>query len=207
MAAASRTAIGYRGAAALFQHDRSRECIRNEFSITSSGSGRHSPGENGLGTVVAALIIAGAAIYAINVWSTTKKETVDLSDMSNVMLFKYEDEEEMEDDEEVTAAAGGDATENYQDEENPNADTANAIPLPKSRKRKRPNLAFHYPLTANYELMELRKKKLQLECAKLELELEKMPLECAKLELEIQQLQRNLLNDQHNEDQTSIVQQ
>ena len=30
---------------------------------------------NGLGTVVAALIIAGAAIYAINVWSTTKKET------------------------------------------------------------------------------------------------------------------------------------
>lgn len=140
--------------------------------------------------------------------TTTKKETVDLSDMSNVMLFKYEDEEEMEDDEEVAAAAaGGDATENYQDQENPNADTANAIPLPKSRKRKRPNLAFHYPLTANYELMELRKKKLQLECAKLELELEKMPLECAKLELEIQQLQRNLLNDQHNEDQTSIVQQ
>jgi hypothetical protein len=32
-------------------------------------------GGNGLGTVVAALIIAGAAIYAINVWSTTKKET------------------------------------------------------------------------------------------------------------------------------------
>ena len=31
-------------------------------------------GGNGLGTVVAALIIAGAAIYAINVWSTTKKE-------------------------------------------------------------------------------------------------------------------------------------
>ena len=59
----------------MFQHDRSRECLRNEFSITSSGSGRHSPGENGLGTVVAALIIAGAAIYAINVWSTTKKET------------------------------------------------------------------------------------------------------------------------------------
>jgi hypothetical protein len=27
-----------------------------------------------LGTVVAALIIAGAAIYAINVWSTTKKK-------------------------------------------------------------------------------------------------------------------------------------
>ena len=32
-------------------------------------------GGNGLGTVMAVLIIAGAAIYAINVWSTTKKET------------------------------------------------------------------------------------------------------------------------------------
>ena len=32
-------------------------------------------GSNGLGTVLAALIIAGAGIYAINVWSTTKKET------------------------------------------------------------------------------------------------------------------------------------
>ena len=32
-------------------------------------------GGNGLGTVLAALIIAGAGIYAINVWSTTKKET------------------------------------------------------------------------------------------------------------------------------------
>jgi len=32
-------------------------------------------GGNELGTVLAALIIAGAAIYAINVWSTTKKET------------------------------------------------------------------------------------------------------------------------------------
>ena len=32
-------------------------------------------GENGLGTIVAALIIAAAAIYAINVWSTTRKET------------------------------------------------------------------------------------------------------------------------------------
>ena len=53
-----------------------------------------------------------------------------------------------------------------------------------------------YPLTANYELMELRRKKLHLECAKLELELEKIPLECAKLELEIQTLQRNLLQQQ-----------
>ena len=32
-------------------------------------------GGNRMGTVVAAVIIAGAAIYAINVWSTTKKET------------------------------------------------------------------------------------------------------------------------------------
>ncbi|MBL6802059.1 MAG: hypothetical protein ISQ52_03085 [Synechococcus sp. BS307-5m-G38] len=32
-------------------------------------------GGNGLGLVVAAVVIAGAAIYAINVWSTTKKET------------------------------------------------------------------------------------------------------------------------------------
>ena len=70
--------------------------------------------------------------------------------------------------------------------------TANTIPIIKSRKRKR-NFGAHYPLTANYELMELRKRKLQLECAKLELELEKIPLECAKLELEIQKLQRGLL--------------
>jgi len=32
-------------------------------------------GGNGLGTIVAALIIAAAAIYAINVWSTTREET------------------------------------------------------------------------------------------------------------------------------------
>ena len=32
-------------------------------------------GGNGLGTIVAALIIAAAAIYAINVWFTTRKET------------------------------------------------------------------------------------------------------------------------------------
>ena len=31
-------------------------------------------GGNGLGNVIAALILA-AAVYAINVWSTTKKET------------------------------------------------------------------------------------------------------------------------------------
>ena len=29
---------------------------------------------NGLGSVIAALILAAAALYAINVWSTTKKE-------------------------------------------------------------------------------------------------------------------------------------
>tara|TARA_B100000927_G_scaffold111514_1_gene90008 strand:- start:786 stop:1031 length:246 start_codon:yes stop_codon:yes gene_type:complete len=32
-------------------------------------------GSSGLATVVAALLIAGSLIYAINVWSTTKKET------------------------------------------------------------------------------------------------------------------------------------
>jgi uncharacterized protein HemX len=32
-------------------------------------------GGNGLGTIVAALIIAAVAIYAINVWSTIRKET------------------------------------------------------------------------------------------------------------------------------------
>ena len=32
-------------------------------------------GGNGLGMVIAAVIIAGAAVYAINVWSTTRKET------------------------------------------------------------------------------------------------------------------------------------
>ena len=32
-------------------------------------------GGNGLGLVLAALIVAGAVIYAVNVWSTTKKET------------------------------------------------------------------------------------------------------------------------------------
>jgi len=32
-------------------------------------------GGNGLGVIVAALIIAAAAVYAINVWSTTRKET------------------------------------------------------------------------------------------------------------------------------------
>ena len=32
-------------------------------------------GGQGLGTVIAAVILAGAAVYTINVWSTTKKET------------------------------------------------------------------------------------------------------------------------------------
>ena len=31
-------------------------------------------GGNGLGTVIAAVIIAAATVYAINFWSTTKKE-------------------------------------------------------------------------------------------------------------------------------------
>jgi len=32
-------------------------------------------GGNGISLVLAALIVAGAVIYAINVWSSTKKET------------------------------------------------------------------------------------------------------------------------------------
>ena len=32
-------------------------------------------GSNDLGIVIAAVIVAGAAVYAVNVWSTTKKET------------------------------------------------------------------------------------------------------------------------------------
>ncbi len=31
-------------------------------------------GGNGLGSVIAALILAAAVVYGINVWSTTKKE-------------------------------------------------------------------------------------------------------------------------------------
>jgi hypothetical protein len=32
-------------------------------------------GGNGLGSMIAALILAAAAVYAVNVWSTTKKDT------------------------------------------------------------------------------------------------------------------------------------
>ena len=32
-------------------------------------------GGNGLGLVLAAIIVAGAAVYAVNVWSTTRRET------------------------------------------------------------------------------------------------------------------------------------
>ena len=32
-------------------------------------------GGSGFGVVLAALIVAGAVVYAVNVWSTTKKET------------------------------------------------------------------------------------------------------------------------------------
>ena len=48
-------------------------------------------------------------------------------------------------------------------------------------------------LGASYEVQELHRKKLRLECARLEIECEKIPLECAKLELEIQKLQRTLI--------------
>ncbi len=108
-------------------------------------------------------------------------------------VIKFDAGDEEDEDEEMTAAVD-------ESQEPQNQSTANTIPLPKRRKRKR-NFAAHFPLSANYELMELRKKKLQLECARMELEMEKLPLECAKLELEIQLLQRDLMstsNQQHS---------
>ena len=54
------------------------------------------------------------------------------------------------------------------------------------------------PSSGSLDLLELRKKKLRLECTKLELEVEKIPLECAKLELEIQKLQRDLQAGNHH---------
>lgn len=132
--------------------------------------------------------------------TTTQKTIATVEEMATMpmsALIKYDEDEEEDDDTET----------GMETMEDPISNTANTIPLPKNRKRKR-NFAAHYPLTANYELMELRKKKLQLECAKLELELEKMPLECAKLELEIQKLQRDLLssNNQNNHETTDIPQ-
>jgi len=140
---------------------------------------------------------------------TTHKAIASVDEISSLNSFqgmmKYEDfDEDGELDEEENDIETG----LEQEEVTGNPMTANTIPMVKSRKRKR-NFASHYPLTANYELMELRKKKLQLECAKLELELEKMPLECAKLELEIQKLQRDLLTpeDIAPDHQTSQLQQ
>ena len=54
--------------------------MTDQESASGTGSQQQAPvvirqGGNGLGTILAALIIAGAAIYSINVWSTTKKET------------------------------------------------------------------------------------------------------------------------------------
>ena len=43
--------------------------------LLSSIRGSHAGlGGNGLETVIAAMILAAAAVYAINIWSTTKKE-------------------------------------------------------------------------------------------------------------------------------------
>lgn len=73
MAAASRKAI-----------EELQHCfnIADQENASGTNSQQQAPapvvirqGGNGLGTVLAALIIAGAVIYAINVWSTTKKET------------------------------------------------------------------------------------------------------------------------------------
>ena len=54
--------------------------MTDQENASGAGSQQQPPvvirqGGNGLGTSVAALIIAGAAIDAINVWSTTKQET------------------------------------------------------------------------------------------------------------------------------------
>ena len=105
-------------------------------------------------------------------------------------MLKYDDSDEDDEIDEV-----GNETETGLDtiEMTENPITANTIPMAKIYPKRKRYFAAHYPLTANYQLMELRKKKLRLECSKLELELEKMPLECAKLELEIQKLQRDLL--------------
>ena len=52
--------------------------MTDQENTSGQGSQPQAPvvirqGGNGLGAIVAALIIAGAAIYSINVWSTTKK--------------------------------------------------------------------------------------------------------------------------------------
>ena len=54
--------------------------MTDQENTSGQGSQPQAPvvirqGGNGLGAIVAALIIAGAAIYSINVWSATKKET------------------------------------------------------------------------------------------------------------------------------------
>ena len=54
--------------------------MTDQENASGTGSQQQAPvvihlGVNALGTIVAELIIAGAAMYPINVWSTTKKET------------------------------------------------------------------------------------------------------------------------------------
>ena len=54
--------------------------MTDQENASGTGSQQQAPvvirlGGNALGTIFASLIIVGAAIYAINVWSTTKKET------------------------------------------------------------------------------------------------------------------------------------
>ena len=54
--------------------------MTDQESASGTASQQQAPvvirqGGNGLGTILAALIIAGAAIYSINMWSTSKKET------------------------------------------------------------------------------------------------------------------------------------
>ena len=45
-------------------------------------------GGNGLGSVIAALILAAAAVYAINVWSTTKKTSPAKTIKQGIELIK-----------------------------------------------------------------------------------------------------------------------
>jgi len=53
--------------------------------------------------------------------------------------------------------------------------------------------SFKQKTSSRSDVMNLKKRKLQLECKTLQGEMDKIPLECAKLELEIQSLQQKLL--------------
>ena len=73
-----------------------------------------------------------------------------------------------------------------------------------AKKRARTNGSTVGSVSGQAELVELRRKKLRLECMKLELELEKIPLECAKLELEIKHLQSALKSGDKQSSQIAL---